>query len=114
MESPVRAGTIWTGADDGVVSVTRDGGKNWANVTPPKEIMPEWIQINSLDASPFDAGTAYVAATMYKHDDYKPYLYKTERLWQKLEEDHERDSRRRLYPGDSRRSEQARLALCRN
>jgi photosystem II stability/assembly factor-like uncharacterized protein len=77
MESPVQAGTIWAGADDGLVHVTRDGGKNWSNVTPPKDIMPEWIQINSLDASSFDAGTAYVAATMYKHDDYKPYLYKT-------------------------------------
>jgi photosystem II stability/assembly factor-like uncharacterized protein len=87
MESPVQAGTIWTGADDGLVHVTRDGGKNWANVTPPKEIMPEWIQINSLDASPFDAATAYVAATMYKHDDYKPYLYKTSdygKTWKKI------------------------------
>ncbi len=87
MESPVQAGTIWTGADDGVVYVTRDAGKNWTNVTPPKEIMPEWIQINSLDASPFDAGTAYVAATMYKHDDYKPYLYKTSdygKTWKKI------------------------------
>jgi photosystem II stability/assembly factor-like uncharacterized protein len=87
MESPVQAGTIWTGADDGVVSLTRDGGKNWANVTPPKDMMPEWIQINSLDASPFDAGTAYVAATMYKYDDYKPYLYKTSdygKSWKKI------------------------------
>jgi len=87
MESPVQAGTIWTGADDGVVYVTRDGGKDWSNVTPPKDIMPEWIQINSLDASPFDAGTAYVAATMYKYDDYKPYLYKTSdfgKTWKKI------------------------------
>jgi photosystem II stability/assembly factor-like uncharacterized protein len=87
MESPVQAGTIWTGADDGLVYVTRDGGKNWLNVTPPKEIMPEWIQINSLDASPFDPATAYVAATMYKHDDYKPYLYKTSdygKTWKKI------------------------------
>jgi photosystem II stability/assembly factor-like uncharacterized protein len=87
MESPVQAGTIWTGADDGMVYVTRDAGKNWSNVTPPKDIMPEWIQINSLDASPFDAGTAYVAATMYKHDDYKPYLYKTSdygKTWKKI------------------------------
>jgi photosystem II stability/assembly factor-like uncharacterized protein len=87
MESPVQAGTIWTGADDGLVHVTRDGGKNWMNVTPPKDIMPEWIQINSLDASPFDAGTAYVAATMYKYDDYKPYLYKTNdygKTWKKI------------------------------
>ncbi len=49
--------------------------------------MPEWIQINSLDASPFDAGTAYVAATMYKCDDNKPYLYKTSdygKTWKKI------------------------------
>jgi photosystem II stability/assembly factor-like uncharacterized protein len=87
MESPVTAGTIWSGADDGVVYLTRDGGKNWTNVTPSKDIMPEWIQINSLDASPFDAGTAYVAATMYKYDDYKPYLYKTSdygKTWKKI------------------------------
>jgi hypothetical protein len=87
MESPAEAGTIWAGTDDGLVQLTRDGGKNWANVTPPKDIMPEWIQINSLDASPFDAGTAYVAATMYKYDDYKPYLYKTSdygKSWKKI------------------------------
>src|SRR5438876_6448737 len=87
MESPVQAGTIWSGSDDGLVYLTRDGGKNWSNVTPGKDIMPEWIQINSLDASPFDAGTAYVAATMYKYDDYKPYLYKTSdygKSWKKI------------------------------
>jgi photosystem II stability/assembly factor-like uncharacterized protein len=87
MESPVQAGTIWTGSDDGLVYVTRDGGKNWSDVTPAKDIMPEWIQINSLDAGAFDAGTAYVAATMYKYDDYKPYLYKTSdygKTWKKI------------------------------
>ncbi|MDX6447287.1 MAG: hypothetical protein QOH71_4361 [Blastocatellia bacterium] len=87
MESPVQAGTIWSGSDDGLVFVTRDGGKNWSNVTPPKDLMPEWIQINSLEASPFEAGTAYVAATMYKYDDYKPYLYKTSdygKTWKKI------------------------------
>jgi photosystem II stability/assembly factor-like uncharacterized protein len=87
MESPVQAGTIWSGSDDGLVYVTRDGGKDWANVTPPKEIMPEWIQINSLEASPFDPASAYVAATMYKFDDYKPYLYKTSdygKTWKKI------------------------------
>jgi photosystem II stability/assembly factor-like uncharacterized protein len=87
MESPVQAGTIWVGTDDGLVQVTRDGGKNWANVTPSKDMMPEWIQINSLDAGAFEAGTAYVAATMYKYDDYKPYLYKTSdygKTWKKI------------------------------
>src|SRR5436853_460838 len=75
IESPVKAGVIWTGSDDGLVHVTHDGGKNWENVTPKN--MPEWIQINSIDASPFDPGMAYVAATMYKTDDFRPYLYKT-------------------------------------
>jgi len=87
MESPVQAGTIWTGSDDGLVHVSRDGGKNWSNVTPPSNIMPEWIQINSIDASPHDPGTAYVAATMYKWDDNKPYLYRTSdygKTWKKI------------------------------
>ena len=87
MESPAQAGTIWSGSDDGLVYLTRDGGKNWSNVTPSKDLMPEWIQVNSLDASSFDAGTAYVAATMYKYDDYKPYLYKTSdygKTWKKI------------------------------
>ncbi len=87
MESPVQAGTIWVGSDDGLVHLSRDGGKNWSNVTPPKGIMPEWIQINSLEASPHDPATAYVAATMYKWDDNKPYLYKTTdygKSWKKI------------------------------
>jgi photosystem II stability/assembly factor-like uncharacterized protein len=87
MESPLQAGTIWTGSDDGLVNVTRDGGKNWSNVTPPAGIMPEWIQVNSIEASPTDPATAYVAATMYKWDDYKPYLYKTSdygKTWKKI------------------------------
>jgi photosystem II stability/assembly factor-like uncharacterized protein len=87
MESPVQAGTIWAGSDDGMIHVSRDGGKNWSDVTPPKSIMPEWIQINSIDASPHDAATLYVAGTMYKWDDNKPYLYKTSdygKTWKKI------------------------------
>jgi photosystem II stability/assembly factor-like uncharacterized protein len=87
MESPVKPGVIWTGSDDGLVHVTRDGGKSWDNITPPKSMMPEWIQINSIDASPNDAATAYVAATMYKWDDHRPYLYKTNdygKTWKKI------------------------------
>jgi photosystem II stability/assembly factor-like uncharacterized protein len=87
MESPVQKGVIWSGSDDGLVQVTKDGGSNWSNVTPPKSLMPEWIQINSIEASPHDAGTAYVAATMYKWDDNKPYLYKTSdfgKTWKKI------------------------------
>ncbi|HLN98522.1 MAG TPA: hypothetical protein VK208_08685 [Pyrinomonadaceae bacterium] len=87
IESPVQKGVIWTGSDDGLVQVTRDGGKNWNNVTPAKDVMPEWIQINSIEASPYDPATAYVAATMYKWDDNKPYLYKTSdfgKSWKKI------------------------------
>ena len=85
MESPIEKGTIWVGSDDGLVHVTRDGGKNWQNVTPSG--LPEWIQINSIDASSIEAGTAYVAATGYKLDDFKPYLYKTSdygKSWKKI------------------------------
>ncbi|HYY56551.1 MAG TPA: hypothetical protein VE842_04410 [Pyrinomonadaceae bacterium] len=85
MESPVKQGVIWTGSDDGLVHVTRDAGRNWENVTP--QGIPEWIQINSIEASPNDAATAYVAATMYKSDDFRPYLYKTNdygKTWQKI------------------------------
>ena len=74
-ESPAKKGLIWVGSDDGLVNVTQDGGKTWSNVTPKD--LPEWSRINSIEASPFDAGTAYFAATKYQLDDYTPLLYKT-------------------------------------
>ena len=85
-ESPVTRGVIWAGTDDGLVQVTRDNGKTWSNVTPKG--IPEWIQINSIDASPHEAGAAYVAATAYKSDDFKPYLYRTSdygKTWKKID-----------------------------
>jgi photosystem II stability/assembly factor-like uncharacterized protein len=74
-ESPVKKGVIWTGSDDGLVQVTQNGGESWSNVTPKD--MPQWIMVNTVEASPYDPGTAYVAATNYKNDDNRPYLYKT-------------------------------------
>ena len=74
-ESPAEAGVIWTGSDDGLVHVTRDEGKTWTKVTPLG--LPEWSQINSLEAHPTRKGTAYVAATRYKAGDFRPYLYRT-------------------------------------
>ena len=71
-ESAVQQGVIWVGTDDGLVQMTRDNGKSWQNVTPKD--MPEWIMVNSIEASPFDPGTAYVAATNYKRDDRTPVL----------------------------------------
>lgn len=75
-ESPHEEGVIWTGSDDGLIHVTKDGGKQWNNVTPPN--MPEWMMINSLDVDPFNPAGLYVAGTRYKLGDYTPYLYKTD------------------------------------
>ncbi|MGB7174334.1 MAG: hypothetical protein WBD23_12375 [Candidatus Acidiferrales bacterium] len=74
-ESPVEKGLIWTGSDDGLVHITRDGGKNWEDVTPKQ--MPEWSKISLIEASPFDAGTAYIAVDRHMLDDLNPYIYKT-------------------------------------
>lgn len=84
-ESPVKAGVIWAGSDDGLVHVTTDNGATWQNVTPAE--MPEWLQINSIEASPFDPAEAYFAATGYKSGNYEPYLYKTKdygKTWTKI------------------------------
>ena len=76
-ESNFDPNVIWTGSDDGLIYVTRDGGQTWTNVTPPPKLMPEWIQVNDIVAHPFEPGGLYVAATLYKSDDFHPYLYKT-------------------------------------
>jgi photosystem II stability/assembly factor-like uncharacterized protein len=70
-------GVIWTGSDDGLIHLTRDGGQTWQNVTPPATLLPEWAQINEIVAHPFEPGGAYVAATRYKSDDFRPYLFRT-------------------------------------
>lgn len=75
IESPYEKDLLWTGSDDGLIHISKDGGKNWENVTPPS--MPKWMMINSLDADPFTKGGLYVAGTRYKLGDYTPYLYKT-------------------------------------
>jgi photosystem II stability/assembly factor-like uncharacterized protein len=74
-ESPLTKGLIWAGADDGLVHVTRDAGKNWTDVTPKE--MPEWSKISQIDASPHDPGTAWVAVDRHANDDLKPYIYAT-------------------------------------
>ncbi len=84
-ESPITQGVIWVGTDDGLVQLTRDGGKNWTNITPKN--VPEWSRISLIEASPFDAGTAYVAADLHQSDDLRPYIYKTSdygKTWTKL------------------------------
>ena len=75
-ESALEPGVIWAGSDDGLIHVTKNGGINWENVTPPISLMPEWTMINSLEPHPTEKGGVYVAATSYKNDDFTPYLYK--------------------------------------
>ncbi|HEV2175108.1 MAG TPA: hypothetical protein VGR71_16160, partial [Nitrospira sp.] len=84
-ESAVEKGIIWVGSDDGLIHLTRDGGKNWTDVTPKD--FPDFIRVNCIAASPFDPGTAYVAATMYLSDDFRPFLLKTTdygKSWKKI------------------------------
>jgi photosystem II stability/assembly factor-like uncharacterized protein len=74
IESPHEKGVIWTGSDDGLVQLTRDNGKTWTNVTPKG--LQECL-VNAIEVSPHDPGTAYIATTRYKFNDYTPGLYKT-------------------------------------
>ena len=84
-ESEYEEGVLWTGSDDGLVHVTRDGGKNWDNVTP--ENAPDNIMWNCVDVNPFQKGGVYIAGTSYKFGDYQPYLYKSDdygKTWSKI------------------------------
>jgi photosystem II stability/assembly factor-like uncharacterized protein len=73
--SRVKRGTIWVGTDDGLIQVTADGGKHWKNVTPAG--LPPWSKVAMLEASPFDAATAYAAVDRHRLDDVSPYIYRT-------------------------------------
>jgi photosystem II stability/assembly factor-like uncharacterized protein len=75
-ESWVEKDLLWTGSDDGVISVSKDGGKNWENVTPKD--CPKWMMWNCVEVDPFKKGAAYFVGTKYKSDDFTPYIYKTE------------------------------------
>ena len=75
-ESELEKDLLWTGSDDGLVNVSRDGGKTWTNVTPKDA--PQWIMWNAIEVDPFKKGAAYITGTRYKLDDYAPYVYKTE------------------------------------
>ncbi|MFI5135421.1 MAG: WD40/YVTN/BNR-like repeat-containing protein, partial [Chitinophagales bacterium] len=76
-ESDVQAGIFWAGSDDGMIHVSKDDGKNWDDVTIPSSQMGEWSLISIIEPSHFDPATCYVAATRYKSDDTKPYLFRT-------------------------------------
>ena len=74
-ESPHEPGVLWAGSDDGLVHLSRDGGRSWRDVTPPD--LPEWSFVRAVEPSPHAPGTLYLAATRYKLDDPAPYLYRT-------------------------------------
>ncbi|MFL5543991.1 MAG: glycoside hydrolase [Gemmatimonadaceae bacterium] len=67
--------TIWTGSDDGVIHLTRDGGKTWTNVTPPT--LTPWSKVSLMEASHFDDESAYAAINRFKLDDLNPHIYRT-------------------------------------
>ncbi|HJZ94189.1 MAG TPA: hypothetical protein VKE40_25215, partial [Gemmataceae bacterium] len=69
------AGTIWAGTDDGLIHVTRDGGKTWKDVTPPG--LSAWSKVSLMDAGRFDADTAYAAVNRIRLDDTRPHIYRT-------------------------------------
>jgi photosystem II stability/assembly factor-like uncharacterized protein len=84
-ESPIEKGLLWAGSDDGLVHVTRDGGTTWNNVTPKG--FPEWATVSTIEASRWDAETAYVVVDAHRLDDETPYLFKTADLgntWTRL------------------------------
>jgi photosystem II stability/assembly factor-like uncharacterized protein len=85
MESPLEKDLLWTGSDDGVINVSKDGGAHWDNVTPPEA--GKWMMWNCVEADPFKKGTAYFVGTKYKLDDYTPYIFVTNdygKTWKKI------------------------------
>ncbi len=84
-ESPLEKDLLWTGSDDGLIHVSKDGGANWKNVTPKDA--PKWMMWNRVEIDPTRKGTAYFAGTRYKLDDFAPYIYKTNdygETWEKI------------------------------
>jgi len=82
--SEVKEGVMWVGTDDGNIQLTKDAGKSWQNVTPPN--VTEWSTVSIVEASHFDAGTAYAAVNRNSHDDLKPHIFRTRDFGQTWEE----------------------------
>ena len=76
-ESPKEAGVIWAGTNDGLVHVTRDAGKNWSDVTKNIPSLPEWGTVSNIEASRYDAGTAYITVDFHQMNNRDPFVYKT-------------------------------------
>ena len=102
-ESELEKDVLWTGSDDGLIHISRDGGKNWENITPPG--IPKWVQWNCVDVDAHSKGTAYFAGTRYKLDDFTPYLYKTEdygKSWKRIDQGIDRQHFTRAIRADKK------------
>lgn len=88
-ESPKQKGLMWAGSDDGKVHVTRDDCKTWVDVTPQIPDLPDWGTVTCIEASPHDAGTAFLVVDNHRMDDYRPHVWKTTNYgesWTKIQE----------------------------
>ena len=86
-ESKLEAGLIWVGSNDGQVQLTRDGGKNWTNLTSKIPNLPPWGTIANIEPSRYNAGTAYITVDLHQMGDFDPYVYKTSdygQTWTKI------------------------------
>ena len=103
-ESPHESGVLWAGSDDGLLHLSRDGGGGWENVTPGD--IPEWTRIDVIEMSPHQPSAAYISATRYKHDDVRPFLYKTNDFgatWEKIVDGIPEDDFTRVIREDTER-----------
>lgn len=95
---------LWVGTDDGLVHLTQDGGKSWQNITPRD--LPPWSLISSIEPSPFDPATAYLAVDRHELDDFRPYIYKTSdfgKTWKRLDPGLPQDTFVRVVREDPKR-----------
>ena len=76
-ESRLEAGVIWVGSNDGQVSITRNGGKDWKNVTANITDLPPWGTVANIEPSRYNAGAAYITVDLHQMGDFDPYVYKT-------------------------------------
>ena len=77
-QSPVDANVLWTGSNDGLMHVTRDGGQTWTNVTDNIPDLPPDGVVRSIDASKWDAAKAYIAIEHHQQGNFEPHVYKTD------------------------------------
>ncbi len=102
-ESPRDRNILWAGSDDGRIHITRDGGKNWKEITPSD--MPQWGLASMIEASPFEPGTAYLAVDNHENNDYRPFAYKTTDFgttWTKITNGFESDDFLRVIREDKK------------